>query len=134
MNLKSDWQQAIGDLFIERISEPFNWGFNDCALFAADCFRAATGTDPADGLRGTYSDAIGAVRVIDALGGLGAIASRHCGAPIDPAMASFGDIGIISNSGRPCLAVFGGQFFHAPGADGLKIFPVETCLQAWSLV
>lgn len=133
MNKRPDWQQRIGDVFTERLTEPFRWGSNDCCLFAADCFEAATEFDPGKVARGMYADARGALRMIEALGSLEDMATGWCGPSIHPSEAAFGDIGLIENSGRPCLAVFGGQYFHAPGDEGLTIFPVETCLRAWRL-
>jgi len=41
--------------FIERTApDPFEWGRNDCALWAASAVKESTGFDPAAGLRGTY--------------------------------------------------------------------------------
>lgn len=128
-----DWQLKIADVFIERIAMRFQWGINDCCLFAADCFYAATGTDPAGEFRGEYTDAISAARVLSRLGGLEVIAAKNCGPEILPSQSSFGDIGLVDNAGRPCLSVFGGEYFHAPGDDGLKIFPLDNCLRAWRL-
>lgn len=130
--LKPEWQSAIADLFIERMSAPFVWGLNDCCLLAADAKLAATGVDPAEGFR-TYDDALSAARLVSKLGGMEAIGSRFFGPRIPVECVAFGDIGLIENCGRPCLAVFGGQFFHAPAEHGLTILPIEHCAAAWRL-
>lgn len=117
----------------ERLNTPFVWGVNDCCLFAADCVLAATGVDPAENLRLAYCDARGAARVLREHGGMAKLAAKHCGTEIPPAYAQFGDIGLLDNGGRPCLAVFGGEFFHAPGERGLTIHPVELCSRAWRM-
>ena len=43
-------------------SKPFRWGFNDCALFVANCALAMTGHDFAARARGLYDDEGGAYR------------------------------------------------------------------------
>jgi len=133
VNRFTDWEVRLSNLFVERISSPFKWAGNDCCLFAADGLFVTTGRDPAAGIRGTYSDALSAARTVERLGGMNKIASDSFGNEISPLLVKFGDIGLIENSGRPCLAIFGGEFFHAPGEDGLTIFPVDTCIRAWRL-
>lgn len=131
--MKPGWQADVAGVFLERMAAPFKWSHNDCCLFAADCILAATGDDPAADVRGKYDDALSAARLIDSLGGLEKIAASRCGPEIPPASAVFGDIGLINNHGRPCLAVFGGEFFHAPAEHGLTILPIEACTKAWRL-
>lgn len=48
--------------------EPFVWGQSDCLLWCANCAKAITGRDPAADLRGRYSTAIEARRVMKAEG------------------------------------------------------------------
>jgi hypothetical protein len=133
MNRLHDWEIRLTDFFVSRLSSCFEWGVNDCCLFAADGKIAATGHDPAAEHRGTYSDALSAARTVERLGGMLAIGDSSFGKRIKTEYVRFGDIGLIENHGRPCLAIFGGEYFHAPGVDGLTIFPVDKCLQAWSL-
>lgn len=45
-------------------SRPHIWGDNDCAIFAANAIEAMTGADLMAKIRGRYSTAIGAARVI----------------------------------------------------------------------
>jgi len=74
-----DWQSRLQACRAERCERPFAWGALDCALWGADCVHAVTGTDPAADLRGTYSDAAGAARVVARLGGLRAIGDARLG-------------------------------------------------------
>lgn len=127
------WREALADLFAERMSAPFVWGVNDCCMFAADAIQRATGQDRAQDVRGRYDSAITAARLIRSHGGLQALASARCGSEIPASLVQFGDIGLSSNSGRPCLAVFGGEYFHAPAEHGLTILPIEYCVKAWRL-
>lgn len=125
-------QERLAALFVERITAQFVWGRNDCCLFAADAVIAATGRDPADGLR-SYADAISAARLVKRLGGMAAIGDKSFGPRIAPAGAVFGDLGLVTNDGRECLAVFGGSAFHVPGEHGLTIVPIENCTIAWRM-
>lgn len=128
-----DWQSRLQACLAQRWARPFAWGTQDCVMFGADCARACTGTDPAEGMRGAYSTAAEAARLVAELGGLAAIAGRHLGPEIPPAMAQPADVGLLINDGRECLGVFTGAVWHAPGAQGLCALPREQVLRAWRL-
>lgn len=98
---------------------PFAWGSNDCCLFAADCVKAVTGRDPAADLRGAYSDAAGAARMLAKLGGVDGIADQRACDAVPPSLAQPGDIGRVTCDGRPTLAVCMGGHWLAPGEHGL---------------
>jgi hypothetical protein len=129
-----DWQSRLQACLAERRARAFAWGSQDCVLLAADCVDACTGVDPAASWRGTYSDALGAARLVQQLGGLAAIAAAHCGPEIAPALAQPGDIGLAANDGRECLVVCGGGMWHAPGIAGVVALHPQQVLRAWRLV
>lgn len=52
-----------------KMTAPFVWGQNDCALMVADIYRDVTGVDLAEGIRGTYDSEYTATRKIIQLGG-----------------------------------------------------------------
>jgi hypothetical protein len=64
--------------YLERAGrKPWIWGgglsgFNgqDCTLFTADWAMVVSGTDPGDGIRGTYDDEAGALAVLKMGGGV----------------------------------------------------------------
>ena len=116
----------IGD----RMAAPFAWGANDCCMFAADCVQALTGHDPAAAFRGTYSDARGAVKVLEAVGGL-EHAAVMAGDPIPPLMAGIGDVGLVQLEDRELLAVCVGAVWLAPAAGGLAARPLDAASKAW---
>lgn len=126
-----DWQQRLHDCVAERMERPFAWGVQDCCLFAADCLHAVTGVDPAADLRGTYSDAQGAARVLGFLGGVVDLAIRHCGPVIPTALAQPGDIGLTTQDGRQTLAVCTGMHWHVPAAAGLVALDAAQVSRAW---
>lgn len=111
---------------------PFAWGRHDCCLFAADCVLALTGVDHAAAWRGTYTDAVGAQRVLMRQGGLRGLAGR-AGAPIAPLAARVGDVGIVTHAGRELLAVCAGEVWVCPGLTGLAAQPLDAALAAWRI-
>ncbi|WP_136440291.1 DUF6950 family protein [Pacificoceanicola onchidii] len=60
----------LADFIALTRGDPFVWGQNDCALWAASAVRFETGFDPAADLRGTYSRASSCRRMIQRAGGL----------------------------------------------------------------
>jgi len=125
------WQSALDALVRERLNQPFAWGKQDCALFAADCVWAVTGVDPAEDLRGSYSSAAGAAEVIAGGGGLGNIAAARLGEAIIVELAQVGDVVLISLEGRETLSVCMGSYLTAPGEFGLVDLPLYLSLSAW---
>lgn len=124
-----DWQIRLQKCIQDRSAIPFSWGAQDCGLFAADCVEAISGRDPAHGLRSTYSDARGAAKILK--NGLRQIASERFGQEISPMMAQPGDVGLLPNDGRECLAIWGGSAWHAPTDNGLAAYPLEFAITAW---
>lgn len=111
---------------------PFEWGRNDCCLFAADAVLAMTGEDPAASLRG-YSSALAAQRLIDEAGGLQALASQALGEPVSQLMAGVGDVVLLTNEGRELLAICNGINAVAPGPDGMVVLDMAAALAAWKI-
>lgn len=128
--LPCTWRRKLDALIDERLHAPFDWGGNDCCMWAADCVRAMTGHDPAADLRGTYATAAGALRALDGAGGIEAMGAR-AGAAIAPLMAALGDIGLIEQAGRDALAVCCGPLWLAPASDGLAAMPLSAARLAW---
>jgi hypothetical protein len=124
------WRTALDALVAARMTQPFEWGKQDCCLWAADCVLASTGIDHATDVRGSYSSAAGALRVLAELGGIEAVAGR-AGEPIPPLAAGVGDIGLIALDDRALLAVCLGAVWLAPTARGLAAHPLPEATQAW---
>jgi hypothetical protein len=123
-------------LLQDRTAAPFQWGVNDCCLFAADAVRAQLGIDPAAGLRGRYATAREAERVLRQCGGLEGIARSALGEPLRaPMLACVGDVGIIDekDSGRDILAICIGEWWTLPTRDGLGLMPLDNARMAWKV-
>jgi len=132
MHRLPDWQSRLAACLAERYQRPFAWGQQDCALLAADCVHAVTGADPAADLRG-YTTAREAVRVLHRHGGLRGLAAARLGAPIAPAFAQLGDVGVVRAGKREAMAVCGGGFWLAPGRYGLVAYPLAEAVVAWGV-
>jgi len=130
MNRFHDWQVRFEAFIRERQLMPFEWGRNDCALFAADCVEALTGTRLLPKMRG-YRNARDALMMIDKAGGLRSIAVYALGGFILPAYATVGDVVLIRVGKREALAVCNGGTAIGPGPDGIQAVPMSSAIAAW---
>lgn len=127
-----DWQQRLAELMMQRRVALFQWGVHDCCLFAADAVLAVTGHDLAADLRGTYTSADEAARLLRRLGGVQGVAINRAGPVVPVAMAQAGDIGLcVQDPARPALAVYGGTAWHAPAEFELATHPAHDIARAW---
>lgn len=125
-----DARARLEHVLRSRMSEPFAWGHNDCALFAAACVEAQTGVDLAAQWVGQWSTEKEALRLIEQLGGMGAIGAM-VGDEVPPLCAQVGDIGLIVTGGRESLAVCNGGHWLAVGAQGLGVVELTAAVRAW---
>lgn len=122
---------AALETFIEkRRFEPFAWGSNDCALFAADAVLALTGRDYAQGWRG-YRNEFGAIKRIVQFGGLDQMVGSQL-REINPLLARRGDPILFEARDGDALGICIGDKFAAVGLEGLVFFPMSQCKRAWS--
>jgi hypothetical protein len=127
-----EWPERLAALFAARAGTPFTWGQHDCCLFAADAVLAVTGHDLAADLRGTYSTAAEAARVLAQLGGVVGIAIARAGKVVPAALAQPGDVGLSHHDPeRPSLAVWGGAAWHAAAAVGVVALQPDAVVRAW---
>ncbi|AKJ28847.1 DUF6950 family protein [Caldimonas brevitalea] len=133
MNLQRlpDWPDRLARLIAARLTHPFMWGVHDCALWAADVVEALTGVDIAAGVRGTYSTALQAERVLRVHGGLKGLGDDTLGQPIHPLESRVGDVGLVMSGGREVCAVCNGDHWLAPAADGLAALDLFAATTAW---
>lgn len=111
---------------------PFEWGKNDCCLFAADAIKAMTDADPAEPLRG-YSSALAAQRLVEEAGGLQEFVSQFLGEPVSPLMAAVGDVVLLENEGRDLLGICNGTNVIGAGAHGLSVLGMGSARAAWKI-
>ncbi|WP_291015024.1 hypothetical protein [Hydrogenophaga sp.] len=125
------WQTRFAVLCMERKVVPFEWGKNDCCLWAADAVLAITGKDFAEGLRGTYATTAEAARMLARVGGVRQLATDVLGDPVSPLHAAVGDVVLFEDAGRELLAVCNGGTALAVAESGLEPLPMSAALAAW---
>lgn len=60
----SNWDQIANDYLASKANSAFEWGVNDCALFAADLVLLITGRDIAAEYRGKYDSQLSAAAAL----------------------------------------------------------------------
>ncbi len=117
---------------------PFQWGGNDCCLFACDAIVAITGRDPvAKTYRGKYQTALGAKRLLDRNGGPEGIAAKVCVKlgfqEINPLLAQRGDVVSYLSpvTGEVSLGVCIGMQAAFPGLERMELVLTGDCRKAW---
>lgn len=116
-----EWRVALHETIETHRREPFVWGRRDCALFAADCVNAMTGSDLARGFRNSYRSPSGAMRALKRAGypDLLALVSDQF-EEIHPIRAGVGDIAAFVGEETPwSLGIFAGPRVTVLRVDGL---------------
>jgi hypothetical protein len=130
----ADWPLRLESFVAARQHQPFAWGAQDCATFAADAVQALTGVDVAPPHLRQHRHARAALRSLRAHGGLQAIAQAALGTPIPPILAGVGDVLLTrpsSSSHQPMLALCNGATALAPGPQGLVSLGLGQVSHAW---
>ncbi len=134
-----NWPEALAAALEHVQNKPFEWGENDCCLFACNIVEAITGTDLASPFRG-YKNRTEAFEVIKGYGGIGKLAesvAQEFSIPeIEPLKARRGDVFLFNNGNGETLGICRGDLVLAPGKeklDGLPITKVLDTLRAWEI-
>jgi len=135
----SDWQTRLSEFITSVSDRPFEWGHHDCALFAADCVLATTGTDPAVAFRGAYQDRAGAYAALMeyAGGGLAELAEKIAIELRFPenqkGFEQRGDIALCDQTGEDTLGVidFSGKCVMIAGEHGIVRHPLTCVKRSW---
>jgi len=129
---------------VARAKTPFQYGTNDCSMFAADAIKAITGTDIAAEFRGTYNDAPSSLRAIHRItGGTTVedaavwIAKKHgLEERQHPLTAQRGDLVLIPNADGTLIAGvvhLNGRHAVSVGENGVQRFSISTVKRAWKI-
>ena len=108
-------------------SMPFKYGA-DCCTFAGECRAAITGENPMDSI--IYEGERGAMRLLDAEGGLSRAVHHYLGKP--DGIVEEGST-VLADNGHVCLVgvVWNGSVIvRAKG--GLTQWPLRYVVEAWS--
>jgi hypothetical protein len=132
---RPDWPETLSQVIEQARQRPFRWGEHDCVSFAADCVQALTGRDPLGSLRGAYSGARGAQRLLAAEhGDLDHALCRRFGDSITATLAHRGDLvlwhqPVVGQTLGVCL----GALFAVPGERGLRYLQLAAATLAWRI-
>ncbi len=137
MAKRHDFAERLCAAVAARRDTPFEWGANDCALFACDVICAASGVDYAAPFRGRYKSARGAARVLKGFAGGGledtceAIARGGGLAEVPPPTAQRGDFILVGSEAGPALGVCLGETAALVGESGMVTYPMRLWRRAW---
>lgn len=132
MERRPDWRARLHNELTASLTRPFEWGTNDCALFAMRCVEAMTGENPGAIFIGKYKTARGAMGVIRRAGhkDLVEFAAAHF-AKISAAFANAGDVAAVMTESGPALGIIGGSRIHVMRHDGLGTVPRSAAVTAF---
>jgi hypothetical protein len=134
---KNNWPAALALFVEEKQNQPFDWRTNNCGFFACDWIAILVGIDPAAEYRDKIDSALSAQRVLDAAGGVEAIATdaamRWGWPPVPVSMARRGDVVSYEGDGGHSLGVCLGELSVFTHKEGLAFRPTLTGRKAWRI-
>ncbi len=124
------WEDALANYIAIKRHEPFEYGVNDCCLFAAGAVIEVTGEDPMPEFRGKYDSLKGSLTVIKEIGA-GTLEATLDGKFPEVAIghAQRGDLAFFDGS----VGVVMGGFAYFASDDGLERVPRAMWDKCWSI-
>lgn len=131
-----DWPERLAAYIEQRRHQPFAWGSNDCATFAAGALAAMTHVEPHEWLFVYWQGELEAAEVMRRVGGLRGGCRSVLGSPVlgrRAAMVGRGSV-VCVRLPRATLGVAAGNgYWCAPGAAGLVWRPMSEVRRAWEI-
>lgn len=136
---KDNWANKLNEFIESRRSIPFEWGVNDCSLFAADAVQAITGVDVAKDFRNKYSSMIGANKLIKSFGSLEALADACLiqlrAFKTTSGLLARGDVVLVKlKNGNEALGINLGRTCAFAGANGVEFIPFSAVKLGWGVL
>jgi len=134
MSRLPDWPERLELVLDAHRDAPFEWGENDCLLFAGRAIEAVTGDNPAQAVQGTYSTARGATKALWARGfkNVGdALADLY--PEISPAMAQRGDLAVVTEGEMTAAGVVVGERVAVLAPAGLAWVDLVSARRAFQV-
>lgn len=125
-----NWEHRLNE-FLKSVG-PFEWGSNDCCMFAVNAVEAMTGEDHGKPYKG-YKTALGAVRRLEKFGGVEGIATIELGEPKPITQAKRGDVVSVQNGENIILGICVGVKIASVSEEGLTFFSMNVAKNAWSV-
>lgn len=139
------WEIKLDDFIKSRQNQKFQWGIQDCCLFACDAIREITGEDIADHFRGQYKTKDQAYLMLYAFsgGGLDEATKKimeQFGMPeIKREFAGRGDVALcnvptVINEELPTLGIIGmSEMIHIAGTRQIQLFEKTSGVKFWKV-
>jgi hypothetical protein len=130
-----DWERRLSVFLTDHLEVRFQWGRLDCCLWAATWVEQCCGWDPAADLRGTYESEAGALRIIEAEGGVVAMLNRRLNRPpmLTSSFARRGDVAALPGTAglELCIGIVLGATVAVLTPLGLYRGPLGDATHAW---
>lgn len=141
MKRYDDWAGLLDAFVCSRMKTRFQWGLNDCVLFACDAVLIMTGEDLARGFRDRYFTLHGAAKSMrefgaSSVGELADIMADRCDLRVlPPLFAQRGDVVLLDRELGESLGVVSlhGVEVWAPAEEGLVTVPLSEVIRAWRI-
>lgn len=124
-----DWPSRMFEVVEARRIAPFEWGQNDCVIFAAACIAAITGSNPIADLKPWKTERTAMKRIAEVGGFEAWLDARYQRVEWYDAMR--GDVGLLVQSDGPIIVVNVGNGWCGPSEDGLTTSPHGSVYMAW---
>lgn len=130
---REDWLKRLSEYLKMNKDTPFEWGVNDCILFAAKGYEYITGIDHYSEYLG-YSTEDQAKEILKKNDGFEGIIGKHIGkGHKNILLAKRGDVVLLKIPALTCgLVDDSGMFIAAPSAEGIKRLPLTKAVRIWS--
>lgn len=135
MKRYENWEMFLFNAVDKEKKKPFSYGTHDCVLLASRLIESMTGEDIAAPMRGTYTTALGALKIMKREYGVDNVcdlASLFL-PEIEIKKAKRGDVIFYKDEKNPvgALGVILGENAIIPSDDRCIYVPVSKCLRAW---
>jgi len=132
MKRYSDWTTRLTQFIQSRKHTSFEWGENDCCLFAADAVIAIAGHDYAEQFRQQYTNEMGALRALKRAGytSIDEALTGLLGAPSPRLSVRRGDVVLIEHNGQDTAGIMFGDVV-VPGESQLETLSPLAIKKVW---
>lgn len=124
-----NWESKLAS-YLENVG-PFEWGKNDCCLFAANAVEIMTGVDYAKKYRG-YKTKLGAAKKLKGKL-LDQVLSEELGFPINSKMTKRGDVVLFKTGGEQAVGICVGAQFASISESGLVVLSMQHATMGWAI-
>tara|TARA_R110002126_G_C10077971_1_gene463461 strand:- start:80 stop:469 length:390 start_codon:yes stop_codon:yes gene_type:complete len=124
------WEAKLNQAISE--TGEFQWGTNDCCMFAVRVVEALTGEDHSKPYKG-YKTAKGAASRLLKHGGVEGIATKQLGECKKPILAKRGDVVSFKTNDQIALGICVGDKIAAVSEAGLITLSMREAINAWSI-